>query len=71
MRKKIILSIRHQQTPFRDVKRVSSKKIKGWEWNYFALFFINNSSPPVEFLGKGIRDIYSKFTGECPCRNAI
>ena len=29
------------------------------------------SSHPEEFLGKGVLDIYSKFTGEHPCRSVI
>ena len=29
------------------------------------------SNPPEVFLGKGVLDIYSKFTGEHPCWNAI
>ena len=29
------------------------------------------SSPPEVFLGKGALKIYSKFTGEHPCRSVI
>ena len=29
------------------------------------------SSPPEVFLGKGVLKIYSKFTGEHPCRSVI
>ena len=32
-----ILLIRHQQNPFKDVKRASSGKMVG-EWNYFTAY---------------------------------
>ena len=43
-------------------------------WNiYNALSNIANvrSSPPKVLLGKGVLEIYSKFTGEHPCRSVI
>ena len=30
-----ILLIRHQQNPFKDIKRASSEKIKGWGMELF------------------------------------
>ena len=33
-----ILLIRNQQNPFKDIKRTSSEKIKGWEWNRFTTY---------------------------------
>ena len=36
-----------------------------------ALFLTNRSSHPEMFLGKGVLEIYSKFTGEHPCQSAI
>ena len=35
------------------------------------LIMIYRKSHPEVFLGKGFLKIYSKFTGEHPCRNAI
>ena len=43
------------------------------EWSkYFATYIRQcKSSIPEVFLGKGVLKICNKFTGECPCRNAI
>ena len=41
--------------------------------NLFRLLFFSQfrSSPPEEFLRKGVLKICSKFTGQHPCRSAI
>ena len=33
--------------------------------------FLHRSSPSEVFLGKGVMEICSKFTGEHPCRSMI
>ena len=48
--------------------------IQEFQWDHggsISFISLRRSSPPEVFIGKGVLKIYSKFTGEYPCRSVI
>ena len=50
-------------------KSNQSKQKARWNCDLIRILFIEKSSSPEVFLGKGVLKICSKFTGEHPCRS--